>query len=83
MALQIRDIGSGIAEILQDEGVGVIGTDIFVSQKPNKPDFCIATYASGGQPPDPHSIYNPSVMIHVRGNKIGRASGRERVYSDV
>lgn len=36
------------ASYLQDQGVGTVGTDIFVNQLPDTPANCIAVYATGG-----------------------------------
>lgn len=65
-----------IADILIDSSVGLataIGTDVFINEEPTKPDDCIIIFLTGGTGPDPcldeagADIYNPSVMIHIRG----------------
>lgn len=41
-----------IATILNGDGVGTLGTDIFASKEPNSPDNCITIYNTGGLPDD-------------------------------
>jgi hypothetical protein len=41
-----------IATILNGDGVGTLGTDIFASKEPDSPDSCITIYNTGGQPDD-------------------------------
>ena len=41
-----------IAEYLEDQSVGTVGTDIFVGFMPDTPDTCIGVYEYAGMPPD-------------------------------
>ena len=41
-----------IATILEGDGVGTLGTDIFASKEPDSPDNCITIYNTGGLPDD-------------------------------
>lgn len=57
-----------IALILVDEGVGTIGTDIYVSEQPKLPDECVSLFDTGGFPPVPNYRYDlPTIQIIVRG----------------
>lgn len=40
-----------LAERLEDEGVGTVGTDIFVGRMPDQPDSCVALTSYIGDPP--------------------------------
>jgi hypothetical protein len=77
----MQNIAYSIASILESEGVGTLGTDIFVGTMPESPDKCLATYDSGGSPPEPNLIHRPNVMIHVRGNKQGYESASDLVFT--
>lgn len=48
----------GVAQLLQDNGVGVMGTDIFGAPTPDKPDDATRVWAYGGQAP-----------LHVKGQQ--------------
>ncbi|MCM8901325.1 minor capsid protein [Caldicoprobacter algeriensis] len=67
-----------IALYLQQQGVGVIGTDIFKGQMPAAPDNCIALFEYAGEPPDLHwpGEY-PSLQAMVRNKSY--AAGREKI----
>jgi hypothetical protein len=41
-----------IATILNGDGLGTLGTDIFASKEPDQPDNCITIYNTGGLPDD-------------------------------
>lgn len=61
-----------IADILTDEGVGVIGTSLFCFKQPTTPDSCITVIDSGGFPPEANYRYDyPTVQILVRGARNG------------
>lgn len=70
----IRDI----AQILQTNGIGVLGTDIFLGQLPASPDNVVAVFEYAGEPPDLHwpGEY-PGLQILVR-NKSYEA-GRQKI----
>lgn len=40
-----------IADYLEDEGLGTVGTDIFVGNQPETPVNCITVFDTGGQKP--------------------------------
>ena len=59
-----------IALILVDEGIGTIGTDIFVSKEHETPDECISLFDTGGFPPESGFRYDyPTIQVRVRGKK--------------
>ena len=61
-----------IADILTDEGIGTIGTDLFCFEQPTVPDSCITVIDSGGFPPEAQYRYDyPTVQILVRGARNG------------
>jgi len=61
-----------IANILADEGIGTIATDLFCFEMPSDPDECICTYDTGGFPPQAGYRYDyPTVQIIVRGRRGG------------
>lgn len=43
----LDDVGA----LLQTQGVGTLGTDLFLSTLPDVPDACVALYEYGGGPP--------------------------------
>lgn len=63
-----------VADLLEDDGIGTFGTDIFVDQEPDSPDTVITVYNTPGEAPQLATgltaaalVMNDSVMIHVRG----------------
>lgn len=73
-----------IATILEDNGFGTIGTDIFVSQDvPPKPDATLNIIGSGSFLPDFPSIdlEYPTIQIIARGSKGGRQACEDRIYN--
>lgn len=58
-----------IAGILQTNGIGTFGTDIFVAREPETPDQVITVYDTGGDPPNAKFLRDePTVQCRVRGN---------------
>jgi len=58
---------SDIAEYLEDEGFGTVGTNIMIGDMPDSPDTCIAVNPGPGSPPD--LVWEgeyPSCQIRVR-----------------
>lgn len=59
----IRDI----AQYLQTNGVGTVGTDIFLQQLPANPDNVVALFQYAGEPPDLHwNGEYPGLQVLVR-----------------
>jgi len=70
----IKDIGG----ILQANGIGVLGTDIFLGQLPASPDNVVAIFEYAGEPPDLHwpGEY-PGLQILVRNKSYD--AGRQKI----
>ena len=67
-----------IAQILQNNGIGVLGTDIFLGQLPVSPDNCMALFEYAGEPPDLHSnVEYPGLQVLVRSGNY--ESGRSKI----
>lgn len=57
-----------IGQMLEDAGVGTLGTDIFVGRDPDVPILTYAIYDTGGIAPNPKFLRDePSVQVRVRG----------------
>lgn len=79
-----------IANRLQADGNGIVGTTVFVGRMPDSPDDCTAVYEYTGQSPlfthdDPlPHIERPRFQVKVRNTSY--ASGRaaiEEIYKDL
>lgn len=70
----VNDIGT----FLQDEGVGVLGVNLFTAFLPSNPDDCIALFEYAGSPPDEFAdLDNAGLQVRVR------ASDYETAYSNI
>ena len=61
-----------IATLLGDASLPALtlGTDLYVSEMPDTPDLCVATFDIPGQDPEVNYVYErPFVQIVVRGDK--------------
>jgi hypothetical protein len=66
----LNDIGT----YLQDQGVGTVGTDIFLGLMPDQPDNCIALFEYAGSPPDLHwNGEYPGLQVRVRNKSYAAA----------
>lgn len=70
-----------VAEYLEDQAVGTVGTSIFVGHMPDAPSDCIAVIQSGGESPEmagPISgqIERPRLIVRVRNTSY--ASGASK-----
>lgn len=73
-------VAHDIAEYLEDQTIGTVGTDIFVGIMPNTPDDCIVIWPYAGQPPD--IIWDgeyPSINVKVR--NTAQDTGWTKIYS--
>ena len=69
----IRDI----ALLLQSEGIGTLGADIFLAYRPDEPDDVIAIYDTGGFPAEPElPDLRRTVQISVRGKSYAATYSR-------
>jgi hypothetical protein len=54
--------------ITQSGGAGTFGTDVFISHEPPTPNKVVTIFDTGGFGPDlATDIYNPTVMVRIRG----------------
>ena len=57
-----------IATFLAAQGVGTVGTDIFVGREPSEPDEVISIFDIGGIAPNPKFLRDePQIQCRVRG----------------
>ena len=69
---------SDIGNYLQAQGIGTLGTNIFLGLMPDQPDNCVALFEYAGSPPDLHwEGEYPGLQVRVR-NK-GYAAAREKI----
>jgi len=58
---------SDIGNYLQVQGIGTLGTNIFLGMIPDKPDNCIVLFEYAGSPPDLHwNGEYPGLQVQVR-----------------
>lgn len=55
-----------IAEYLQTQAIGTVGTNIFVGYLPDTPTTAIAIYDTAGRPSQIHEIDRPNFQVVVR-----------------
>ena len=56
-----------VADYLEDQAVGTVGTDIFVGYLPESPNACIAVLDTGGMQPDPYlPTKEPTFQVFIR-----------------
>ena len=69
---------SDIGNYLQVQGIGTLGTNIFLGLMPDQPDNCVALFEYAGSPPDLHwEGEYPGLQVRVR-NK-GYAAARTKI----
>jgi len=65
---------SDIGNYLQVQGIGTLGTNIFLGMIPDKPDNCIALFEYAGSPPDLHwNGEYPGLQVRVRNKSYAAA----------
>ena len=65
---------SDIGNYLQAQGIGTLGTNIFLGMIPDKPDNCIALFEYAGSPPDLHwNGEYPGLQVRVRNKSYAAA----------
>ena len=63
-----------VAEYLEDNGIGTVGTDIFVDMLPDLANDAIMVYSTGGQVPDIDlPIGSPNFEVLVRSDSAATA----------
>ena len=65
---------SDIGNYLQAQGIGTLGTNIFLGLIPDEPDNCVALFEYAGSPPDLHwSGEYPGLQVRVRNKSYAAA----------
>ena len=65
---------SDIGNYLQVQGIGTLGTNIFLGMVPDKPDNCIVLFEYAGSPPDLHwNGKYPGLQVRVRNKSYAAA----------
>ena len=60
-------LANDIAEYLEDQSVGIVGSDIFIGMMPDTTSNCIAIYEYAGNPPENvGDIEHPRLTVRVR-----------------
>lgn len=76
----MSSVALDIAEYLEDQSIGVVGTDIFVGFQPDISDNIITIYVSGGSSPSiPIDLEYPSIQVVVRNTSY--ATCESKAYS--
>ena len=69
----LKEIGA----YLQSQGIGNLGTDIFLGLMPEQPDNCIALFEYAGSPPDLHwDGEYPRLQVRVRDKSYAAARAK-------
>lgn len=65
---------SDIGNYLQAQGIGTLGTNIFLGLIPDEPDNCVALFEYAGSPPDLHwNGEYPGLQVRVRNKSYAAA----------
>ena len=68
--MMLKEIGT----YLQSQGIGNLGTDLFLGLMPDQPDNCIALFEYAGSPPDLHwNGEYPGLQVRVRDKSYAAA----------
>ena len=69
----LKEIGT----YLQSQGIGTLGTNLFLGLMPDEPDNCIALFEYAGSPPDLHwNGEYPGLQVRVRGTSYEAARSK-------
>lgn len=72
-------MANDVAEYLEDQTVGTVGTDIFVGMMPDTTNNCIAVYEYSGEPPENVGyVEHPRLSIKVRNATYSNGMGKAR-----
>lgn len=56
-----------VADYLEDQAVGTVGTNIFVGYTPESPDACVVVLDTGGTEPDKYiPTHEPTFQVFIR-----------------
>jgi hypothetical protein len=68
---------SDIGNYLQAQGIGTLGTNIFLGMIPDEPDNCIALFEYAGSPPDLHwNGEYPGLQVRTRSKSYAAARSK-------
>jgi hypothetical protein len=71
--VMLKEIGT----YLQSQGIGNLGTDLFLGLMPDQPDDCIALFQYAGSPPDLHwEGEYPRLQVRVRDKSYAAARAK-------
>lgn len=65
-----------IADLLAVEGLGTVGTDLFVGHLPAAPDTALAVFATGGLPAGSYPLDEPTIQVRSRSDALQTAYNR-------
>lgn len=66
-----------IADYLEDQGVGTVGTNIFVGEQPNDPANCVTVIDTGGMRPDIDlPTKKPTFQVLVRNTEYSAGAAK-------
>jgi len=72
-------LATDVAEYLEDQSIGTVGTDIFVGQMPDTANNVIAVYEYAGTPPEcVGRVESPRLVVRVRNATYANARNKAR-----
>jgi hypothetical protein len=74
-----------IGTYLQSQGIGTLGTNLFLGLMPDQPDNCIALFEYAGSPPDLHwNGEYPGLQVRVRNKSYATARTKiQEIYEEL
>ena len=71
--MKLKEIGA----YLQSQGIGTLGTDLFLGLMPDQPDSCIVLFEYAGSTPDLHwNGEYPGLQVRVRNKSYAMARAK-------
>ena len=74
-------LASDIAEYLEDQTLGTVGTDMFFGYMPPTPNACIVTIAEGGRPRDQVQIDIERGMLRIDVRDVEYVDAEATIYA--
>lgn len=73
-----------IADFLEDNSIGTVGTDIFVGQQPDSPANCVTILDTGGLRPDIDlPTKKPTFQVLVRNSNYANGAAKLSAIRDI
>lgn len=72
-----------LADYIQTNGLGTVGTNVFIGKQPATPDYCVTLYEYEGMAPlehfgsAPYSVDKPRIQVMVRGAQNDYPAARD------